>query len=433
VERQARVGIAATPLIRSSRLLQATAGSSFALGAQMVVEKLSKTWFKFVHGRNIVYNQCWEDPRLDRVALELTPRDRVVVITSAGCNALDYALAGAGHVHAVDMNPRQNALLELKLAGARQLDHDTFFQLFGRGRLPQWSQVYAQRLRSDLPPEVRAFWDRKGELFSGQGRRKSFYFRGTSGTFAWLVNYYVDRVAKLRDSVNALLAADSVEQQRDIYVQYKLADRLWRPMIRFAMRRDMTLALLGVPRAQRRQIDDGYPGGILQFVMDRVETVFTKLPLKDNYFWRVYMTGEYTPECCPEYLKPENFAALKDVAAGRVTTHTSSILAFVQEHPGEITRFVLLDHMDWLTRDPAKKILTQEWQAIVDKSAPQARVLWRSAGLNGEFVNSLQINRQARCVPLGELLTYRRDLAQSLHQKDRVHTYGSFCIADLPS
>jgi S-adenosylmethionine-diacylglycerol 3-amino-3-carboxypropyl transferase len=49
----------------------------------MVVERLSKTWFNIVHRRNIVYNQCWEDPRLDRVALKLTPQDRVVVITSA--------------------------------------------------------------------------------------------------------------------------------------------------------------------------------------------------------------------------------------------------------------------------------------------------------------------------------------------------------------
>jgi S-adenosylmethionine-diacylglycerol 3-amino-3-carboxypropyl transferase len=397
----------------------------------LVAERLSKSIFGFVHGRNIVYNQCWEDPRLDRVALNLTPQDRVVVITSAGCNALDYALAGAGHVHAVDMNPRQNALLELKLAAARQLSYEEFFQLFGRGRLPQWKAVYPQRLRPLLPPEVRAFWDRHGDLFLGRGPRKSFYFRGTSGTFAWLVNYYVDHIARLRDSVNALLAADSVEQQRDIYVHYKLADRLWRPMIRFAMKRDVTLALLGVPRAQRRQIDTGYPGGILQFVMDRVETVFTRLPLKDNYFWRVYMTGEYTPDCCPEYLKEANFAALKHSVPDRVTTHTSSILAFVRQHPGEITRFVLLDHMDWLTRDPARKVLTEEWQAIVDKAAPQARILWRSAGLNGEFVNSLPVRVGQRLQPLGELLRYHRELAAELHQKDRVHTYGSFCIADV--
>ncbi|MBC8116168.1 MAG: DUF3419 family protein, partial [Candidatus Saccharimonas sp.] len=144
----------------------------------MVVERLSKTWFNLVHGRNIVYNQCWEDPRLDRVALELTPQDRVVVITSAGCNAIDYALAGAGHVHAVDMNPKQNHLLDLKLVGAKHLDHATFWKLFGKGCLPEWRDVYHQALRPHLAPDARAFWDRKGTLFR-EGRRKSFYFRGT--------------------------------------------------------------------------------------------------------------------------------------------------------------------------------------------------------------------------------------------------------------
>ena len=280
----------------------------------MVVERLSKTWFNLVHGRNIVYNQCWEDPRLDRVALELTPQDRVVVITSAGCNALDYALAGAGHVHAVDMNPKQNHLLDLKLAGLKHLDYETFWQLFGKGCLPEWNTVYIHQLRPHLTEEARRFWDRKGSLFR-KGRRKSFYFRCTSGTFAWFVNYYVDRVAKMRDAVNALLAAENVEQQKSLFEQYDLAQKLWRPMIKFAMRRDVTLSLLGVPRAQRKQIDEGYPGGILQFVVDRVEAVFTKIPLKENYAWRVYLTGEYSPEACPEYLKRENFERLKQGVA----------------------------------------------------------------------------------------------------------------------
>ncbi len=50
---------------------------------------LSECFFELVHCNNLVYNTCWEDPRLDRVALSLTPDDNVLVITSAGCNALD--------------------------------------------------------------------------------------------------------------------------------------------------------------------------------------------------------------------------------------------------------------------------------------------------------------------------------------------------------
>ncbi|MBM4095115.1 MAG: DUF3419 family protein, partial [Planctomycetes bacterium] len=59
-----------------------------------VGEWMSSRWFQFVHQNNLVYNCCWEDPRLDRIALDLGPDDTVMVITSAGCNALDYALVG---------------------------------------------------------------------------------------------------------------------------------------------------------------------------------------------------------------------------------------------------------------------------------------------------------------------------------------------------
>ena len=62
-------------------------------------EKLNTRIFKAVHARNLIYNTCWEDPALDRVALNLGPSDRLVVITSAGCNALDYLLAGPGEVN----------------------------------------------------------------------------------------------------------------------------------------------------------------------------------------------------------------------------------------------------------------------------------------------------------------------------------------------
>jgi len=396
----------------------------------MVVERLSKTWFNLVHGRNIVYNQCWEDPRLDRVALELTQQDRVVVITSAGCNALDYALAGAGHVHAVDMNSKQNFLLDLKLTGLKHLDYETFWKLFGKGCLPGWNDVYVAQLRPHLSPEARRFWDRKASLFRA-GRRKSFYFRCTSGTFAWFVNYYIDRIAKMRDAVNALLAAENVEQQKSLFDQYDLAKKLWRPMIKFAMRRDVTLSLLGVPRAQRRQIDEGYPGGILQFVVDRVEAVFTKIPLKDNYAWRVYLTGEYSQDACPEYLKRENFDRLKAGIADQVSTHTNTVQGFLEKHDQPISRFVLLDHMDWLSKDPAKKILTAEWQAILNKSTPNARALWRSAGLDGTFINPIQVNVNGQTRKLADILHYHPELANELHTKDRVHTYGSFCIADI--
>lgn len=393
-----------------------------------LTEYVSSVAFKWVHLSNLVYNTCWEDPRLDRQALELGPNDTVAMITSAGCNALDYALLGPRKINCIDMNPRQNALLELKIAGIRTLDHDTFFSLFGRGGNPKVEDIYQDSLKKHLSPVSRRYWDRKIGFFKGSGPRPSFYFHGTAGILAWTVNKYIDRVAKVRPAIDALLSAHSVEEQKAIYGP--MHAKFWKGFVRWAMGRDLTLSLLGVPRPQRHQIDRTYPGGVSKFIEDRIEAVFTRIPLRDNYFWRVYLTGQYSRECCPEYLKRENFEALKAGKVDCIQPYTGTLLSFLQKHPGGISRFVLLDHMDWLSTN-ARPVLEKQWQALVDKAAPNTRILWRSGGLKVDFIDPLPVTVNNQSKKLGDLLHYHADLAERLHAQDRVHTYGAFYIADL--
>ncbi len=392
-----------------------------------VLDWISGRVFKFVHGNNLVYNTCWEDPRLDRIALQLTPTDNVVVITSAGCNSLDYALAGPNHVHAVDMNPRQNALLELKMAAARQLEYPDFFAMFGQGRLPKARQVYEQKLRGRISPWSQTYWDRYIKFFDNA--RKPFYYRGTSGAFARLIRIYIDRFIRVRSQVNELLQAQTLEEQRAIY-ERDIRPKLWTRAMRFALNRDTTLSLVGVPPAQRRQVETQYEGGIVKFVQDCVDAVFGELPISDNYFWHVYITGHYTPNCCPEYLKETNFDLLRTSALDRVSVHTDSVQGFLEKHDGPISRFVLLDHMDWLS-DRFFPLLEAEWQAIVQRAAPGTRILWRSGGLRTDFINRVQVSVNGALRPISSMLSYNQELAEELHRKDRVHTYGSFYIADL--
>jgi S-adenosylmethionine-diacylglycerol 3-amino-3-carboxypropyl transferase len=391
-----------------------------------IFDWISRRVFNAVHRNNLVYNTCWEDPRLDREALRIGPDDEILVITSAGCNALDYALCTPRHVHAVDMNPRQNALLDLKKAGIRGLEFEDFFRMFGAGRLPGVRRVYDQKLRARLPAWSRTFWDANIKWFDDP--KRSFYFRGTSGFFAKLAKVYTDKIIKIRPHLDRLLDAESVAEQKKIYDEH-IRDRFGKAL-RFALNRDTTMAMLGVPRAQRRQIEATYDGDLAQFIQDCLEGVFVKLPMKDNYFWRLYMTGSYTRGCCPEYLVPENFARLKAGLVDRVTTHTDSVQGFLERHDQPVTRFVLLDHMDWLS-DRFFPLLEAEWQAIVNRAAPRARLIWRSGGFNTDFLDDVRVTIDGRSRGTREILAYESDLAARLHPLDRVHTYGSFFIAEL--
>lgn len=75
---------------------------------------------------------------------------------------------------------------------------------------------------------------------------------------------------------------------------------LWGRAVRWVPRRAVILAMLGVPRSQRRQIDTHYQRGVSAYIEKMVDELMTRVPVYDNYFWRIYVSGRYSQECCPE-------------------------------------------------------------------------------------------------------------------------------------
>ncbi|MBB5036953.1 DUF3419 family protein [Prosthecobacter dejongeii] len=372
--------------------------------------------FNRVHGGNLVYNTCWEDPRLDRQMLELRPESRVVMITSAGCNALDYLLDSPAEIHAVDMNPRQNALLQLKIAMIHRGQFDDLFQLFGHGSHFQFKDLVAS-LHGDLHPFARRYWEAKHYYFQSTPLNPSFYYRGTAGQMAWIALQTFSRSRRVREYVEALLQSETPEEQRRLYEEIKPA--LWNGLVSWLVRQPMAMTMLGVPRAQIRLIETQFPGGLTGFIQSKMAHVLTEVPFQDNYFWRVYLTGRYTYDCCPNYLKKEHQPLLQSLS-DRITTHSSTVANFLRENPAEYSHYVLLDHQDWLAAHKPLA-LAEEWQLILENSRPGTRILMRSASPVIDFIPDFALQR----------LRLNQPLADSLHQQDRVGTYGCTLLADV--
>ena len=394
-----------------------------------LTNRLNERVFNALYARSLIYNTCWEDPAVDRQALNICGSDTILVITSAGCNALDYALAGPQRIHAVDANPRQTALLELKLAGIRHLGFDDFFALFGEGRHPGFKEIYQDSLRRDLSPFAQQFWDDAGQWFTRSNPRNTFYFHGLSGRVAVLFRHYLDLQPQLRSAVHDLVDAKSLDQQRAIY-DSQIAPRMWGPSINWALSRQITMSMLGVPSPQHDEVRKQHKGGVPGFVRDAIEYVFRCLPLWSNYFWRVYVRGAYTRDCCPEYLKPDNFLLLKMGLADRITHHTCTVTDLLHVVRPRVSKFVLLDHMDWLGSF-RPEALREEWAALLECAAPGARAIFRSAHARPAYLDTLTVPGPGRGSNLRELLTFHPELAARLTRADRVHTYAGFHIADV--
>lgn len=214
----------------------------------------------------------------------------------------------------------------------------------------------------------------------------------------------------------ALFAAQSLEDQRQIY-DSRVQPLMWGPGMNWTLSRQFTMSLLGVPFPQRKQVQAQHARGVAGFIREVVEYVFRQLPVATNYFWSVYVRGHYTPECCPEYLKPENFAALKSGLVDRIEPHTCTVTELLQRTCERISKFVLLDHMDWMSSYyPAA--LAKEWTAILARATPDARIIFRSAHATPRYLDGILLG--ARRQRLRERLLFHDTLAHELQRLARI-------------
>lgn len=379
------------------------------------IDTLRDKLFSKVHGNNLVYNTCWEDPKIDRALLEIDGDSEIIMISSAGCNAFDYLLDNPKQIHAIDINFRQNALVEFKKALFRTNNFEELFAFFGNGFNKDAPHLYRQKLRAELPEFAQAFWDKNLYYFHKNKKKKSFYFFGTSGTFAWLFSKYVNRHKKRAELVDKLFSCSSLEEQKQVYED--LEPVLISKFVKWLMNRHLTMSLLGVPRPQRQLILEEYPlGGVGEFATQRLKYIFTNLPIQDNYFWYLYTYGHYTKTNCPEYLKALNFTILSK-REKHLKTHNCTLQKFLEDHPKAYSHYILLDHQDWLAHY-APEVLIKEWEEILKNSKPGTKILLRSASKNINFFPDFV--KEA---------VFFSPLAAELHKKDRVGTYGSTYLA----
>src|SRR3712207_2703856 len=128
-----------------------------ATSRQGILQKLFAVYFD-----GLVYNQIWEDPRVDLQALRLDSESRVLSIASGGCNALNYLTAQPESVTAVDLNQNHLYLTRLKIAALRYLpDYDRFFDFFGRANVPKNVENYHKYIAPELDADTRKFWEKR--------------------------------------------------------------------------------------------------------------------------------------------------------------------------------------------------------------------------------------------------------------------------------
>jgi S-adenosylmethionine-diacylglycerol 3-amino-3-carboxypropyl transferase len=252
----------------------------------------------------ISYSSCNEDSACELRALRPGPGQRLFCVTAGGGRVLDLVAEGPDEVWAVDLNPSQNHLLELKIAGILELCYPEYLEFLGVRPNSERLATYA-RLRHRLTPEAQEYFDDRQRML-----KAGVIYQGLLERF--LAHVIVPVVRTLRPFwVRRLMAATTIEEQRRLVREP--GTRLWR-------------ALVGT--LCRRRFLDWFSGeaGFWRYIPAEialhtriVENIFGYLEnhlARDNHLVSLIFCGRYINEkALPPYLRPETFARLRAALA----------------------------------------------------------------------------------------------------------------------
>lgn len=356
----------------------------------------------------LVFNQSFEDPEMDRAALEIGPEHTVLTITSGGCNALTLLCEGPRRLIAVDSNPAQNHLMELKRAAVYSLTPEEFYEFFGRQRPAGAVSTYRRRLRVLLSPEARAYWDRNVRSLA-----QGIITQGRMGLF-FRVFRAILRSRVGERNVRRFLELPDVEAQQRFYHD-RIEGPLWAPPARWICTFRPLVWLAGTHPVQAERVNA--EGDLYQFIRSSAEAVATGLPVAGNYFLHQALAGEYLDRrAVPRYMLPEHFERLRDLM-DRLEIVTAWLGPHLEMRPARsIDRFSLLDIFDWMDGET----LARTRGAVVHAAAPAARLVYRS-GMHSGMPAAIG----------GPPFEEESELSKRLHARDRTGFYGSFRVFHL--
>jgi S-adenosylmethionine-diacylglycerol 3-amino-3-carboxypropyl transferase len=384
-----------------------------------MLERMFTLWF-----RGFIYNQIWEDPRVDAAALQMGPETSLLTISSGGCNILNYLVHQPKRIVAVDLNANHMALTRLKLAAIKHLpDYETFYNFFGYGKHPDNIANYNRYLRDNLDPLTRSFWESSDWPGRKIGPKRLNYFRRGLYDHAKLGQFFrvVHGLArKMRRDPARLLAAKSVAEQEQIFDEHfgPLFDNR---LVRWMGRQPVAVYSLGIPPSQHAAMleeQEGDGGRLFDMYRQRVRRLACGFPLDDNYFaWQAF-GRRYDHEnrrALPDYLKPENYETVRSLV-DRVETHVASLTDQLRlEQPGSLNGFVLLDSQDWMPPG----VIDELWGEIARVGGPDTRVIFRTAGEKSPVEAALAPETLA-------CFHHDEERSRVLHAQDRSAIYGMF-------
>ena len=354
---------------------------------------------------SLIFTVNWEDPESDVKAIEMKARQSLLTITSGGCNTLHFLLHDPEKIYAVDINPAQTWLLELKIAAIKNLDHNEFITFLGLKKSRERIKLFT-KIKHHLSIDALHFWMSNMSLID-----KGILFNGKFEGFVKLAGKILSLLQGKR-KIEQLLSSQSIDEQKSFF-NTQWENKRWKLVFKLMFNKKR-LAKKGLV-AEYFHFDDGAQSFSESFY-NRTKKVLCEIPVKNNYFLSAYFRGRYKNEDeLPLYLKPQNYEHIKR-NIDRIELVTADTKYWLETMPhSTIDGFCLSNICELMSEEDTRKLFTE----VVRTARPGAKICFRNLMV-------------AREVP-EDLIQVKKNetLSKSLLANDRSFVYSKIAAYDV--
>ena len=356
--------------------------------------------------KDILYAQCWEDPQIDRIAFNIAPDDVVFSITSGGCNVLTFLLDNPQKVIALDINPKQNYLLDLKISAFKKLSYGELLEFIGVEESKYRLQLYS-RIRTLLQIESARYWDKQRKKIE-QGIIHCGRYEG----YMRLLKKITITPLVRKGVVEKFFETEDAAAREELFHK-KWENIRWWLLTRIMLSRRMNTLLFD--KAFFTYLDEKFSFG--NHFAKKAERAITQLPMKENYFLSYILLGRfYSKEHLPLYLRWENYDIIRSRLT-RIEIVTDSCEHFFSTLPDSyISKFNFTNIFEWISEDAYEDLLKETIRVAKDRAIMTYR--------------NLLVFRE-HPASLGRNIHSLKQMAKSLHERDLSFIYNNYVVEEI--
>ncbi|MDW3648180.1 MAG: DUF3419 family protein [Bacteroidia bacterium] len=341
----------------------------------------------------LLFSNSWEDPQLLLEALGKGRGKRILSIAAAGDSSLSLLSGSPEEILAIDTNPFQLYLVELKKMAIKHLDRWEVLAFLGFAPCENRLSFY-QELKGWLSYDAQVFWDAHKDLLAN-----GIIFQGK---FEKYFSFFAKRILPLihsKNKVAAMFQNRNADQQLHFYMEHWNTLR-WRIMFKLFFNSKVLKRfkwnLNHLPQLEL-PVED--------YLFQQAESQLSAAFAAKNPLLRFALKGSFDNEL-PHYLKEEHFPLIKQ-NIDRLKLQEGDILS-VLKGESSFEQFNL---------------------GLVPEQIPHKKLVHLAAGLayysskeaNIAYWNLSQPQRLSQIAP--GYFQFRKSLSELLSQKDQ----GFFC------